>query len=397
MTVVFITQNHPPTFCGIGDYTANLAYAFHALGIETHLICNADQKTSLDSEVQVHPIVEKWNNEGFKTVMEKLAFIKPDWILMQYVPHGFNAKGLPFMLPRLYNQFSANGYGVFTFFHEFFIRTNGAWKVRLKVQLASAFQKHLAKKILNKSEKAATSIDLYAKMLNKMSDTEKVQLIPIGSNILPHNSTPSVKMALKATLSISEDAPIIATFGNRNITDYLADFDKLAEVMPNFIWLICGKTSTPLETLKSRSYIRYAGAMPAFDIYKHLQLADVYFSPDYVSLTGEGGSCNKSTALACGFSLGIPVIGIKGDMNNALLKNGENILLVDMNQKFALYQALKNSIQPSEYTQKLGEKAKELYENTLNWHILAVQHLTLMTDKPANSFFKSLQHTFENF
>jgi glycosyltransferase involved in cell wall biosynthesis len=385
MTVVFITQNHPPTFCGIGDYTANLADAFQKLGIETHIICNADQKSGHLTHIKVYPIVEKWDKTGFKTCMDTLEIIQPDWVLMQYVPHGFHAKGLPLGLPHFYDMLTAKGYSVFTFFHEFFIRSGNNWKT----QLASLAQKYLAKQVLNKSKKAATSIDLYANMLNKLSKNDKVGLIPIGSNILPHKEDPSVLTALKTSLSIKTDAPIIATFGNRNITDYLPDFDKLAEEIPDFVWLICGKTSTPLATLASHSYIRYAGPMSAFDIYKHLQIADVYFSPDPVSPTNEGGTCNKSTALACGFSLGVPVVGIKGDMNNALLVDKKNILLADSYKPFDLYESLKIALKPTNFAQELGENARKLYENDLTWEILAAKHLAIMTGQSAATFLKT--------
>jgi glycosyltransferase involved in cell wall biosynthesis len=377
MTIVFITQNHPPTFCGIGDYTANLADACQKLGIDTHIICNADQKAGYLTNVNVYPIVEQWNQAGFDAVMTCLEGIKPDWVLMQYVPHGFHAKGLPIRLPHFYDMLAGKGYQVFTFFHEFFIRSGQSWKT----QLASFVQKYLAKKVLNKSDKAATSIDLYANMLNAIVKTDKVQLIPIGSNILPHEVDPSVKMALKHHLNIPKDARIMATFGNRNVTEYLPDFDKLAQEIPNFVWLICGKNATPLAMLQSRAYIRYAGPMSAFDIYQHLQLADAYFSPDFVYPSGEGGSSNKSTALACGFSLGVPVVGIKGDMNNTLLQHGRNILLADSRQPLELYKMLQKVLQSTDYADALAQNAYALYENELSWETLAAKHLALMTNE----------------
>jgi glycosyltransferase involved in cell wall biosynthesis len=384
MTVVFITQNHPPTFCGIGDYTANLAEAFQNLGIETHIICNADQKAGFLTQVKVYPIVENWYTSGFKTVMQQLELIKPDWVIMQYVPHGFHAKGLPLMLPYLYDMMSQKGYRVFTFFHEFYTRMAQTWALKF----LGVAQEYLAKQIANKSDKAAANIDLYTEKLNKLIKSDKIGLIPIGSNILPFTVPPSVKTALKAELNIPIDAPIIATFGNRNITDYLVEFDKLVAEIPNLVWLICGKTATPLETLASRSYIRYAGAMSAEDIYTHLQLADVYFSPDLVYPTGEGGSSNKSTALACGLSLGVPVVGIKGDMNNALLKHDENIILADANEPLDLYKSLKTSLLYEDKRQFLGQNAKELYDNHLSWNVIAAQHLALMTAQSPASFLK---------
>ena len=374
MTVAIITANYPPTICGVGDHTLQLVQALLKAGVETHIICGAHQKPELVVEPKIYPIIEEWNKKGFKTTIEKLEKIQPDWVVVQYEPHGYNPKGLPFAILGFYEALTKKKYSVLTVFHEVRVRPGN----KLSTRFISAVETYIARQLTLKSTKVATSIDFYVDLLRGGRKDLPINIVPIGSGIEPVETSSAIKFALKKRYDIPQNVPVIVTFGNRNIEIYLADFDKLAQDMPDFIWLLCGKTSTSPSVLKSRPYIRHTGEMSATDIYQALSLGDVAFLPEPVSPKMEGGSSNKSTALACGFSLGIPIVGIKGDMNNSLLKHDENILLVDMYQPNDLYKSLKICLDTEGSRQRLGQGAADLYNTALAWNIVGKQYLSLM-------------------
>jgi glycosyltransferase involved in cell wall biosynthesis len=263
---------------------------------------------------------------------------------------------------------------VLTVFHEVRVRPGN----KLSTRFISAVETYIARKLTLKSKKVVTSIDFYVDLLRGGRKDLPINIVPIGSGIEPIETSPAVKRVLRKRFDIPLSVPVIVTFGNRNIEIYLEAFDKLAQDVPDFVWLLCGKTSTPPSVLKSRAYIRHTGEMSATDIYQALSLGDVAFLPEPVSPKIKGGSSNKSTALACGFSLGIPVIGIKGDMNNSLLKHDENILLVDIYQPDDLYKSLKKGLDTEESRQRLGQGAADLYNTALAWDVVGKQYLTLM-------------------
>ena len=221
-----------------------------------------------------------------------------------------------------------------------------------------------------------TSIDFYARILNQ--NANKLSVIPVGSNILPTKITPDEQAKLREKYNIPNDAPVIVTFGQRDISAYLKTFDLLKKAFPKLVWLVCGKTATPLSILDNCGYIRHTGKMSAEDIHRHLSLGNVFFMPDYVSETGEGGSCNKSGTLACAFSLGIPIVGTKGDMNNLLLRDGENILLTDLNLPDALFQNLMTCLSSPQFADALSNNATETYQKSLKWDLIAQQFLALI-------------------
>ena len=372
MKVVFLTRNYPPTICGVGDHTYHLATEMLSKGIKTHVICSADQIVQ-SNDINVYPIVKEWNTEGVGLVVDVLKKIQPHWLIVQYVPHAYHPKGLPFALLSLYRAVSQLNVSILTVFHEVKIRPERA----IKTRLISFLQGQLAYKLSNRSSKVVTSIDFYDNNLKKLS-ADKKTIIPIASNILPIEVSLDVKQNLKEKYKISPDAKVICTFGDRNVSDYVPAFDRLLEDYPNLVWLICGKNKTPSVIWRSRSYFRYVGAMPTEQIYQHLSLGDVFFMPDFVSEEGQGGTCNKSGSLACAMSLGIPIVGSKGDMNNKLLIDGYNILLTDIRNPLAVYDALKLCLETQGLSASLGHNARQFYEQSLTWTASAEHFLALM-------------------
>jgi glycosyltransferase involved in cell wall biosynthesis len=368
MKILFITPNYPPTFCGVGDYTYHLAQEMARRGIEMHVICSANQKAQSKNET-VYPVIKRWNRGGVQLAEKIIQDVKPDWVVIQMIAYAYQPKGLPFLVLSLYNRLKKANVKVATTFHEIRIKPEGS----IKKWIVGQLQTYIAHRMRDMSDKVITSIDLYAAMLNAPSD--KLSMIPIGSNIPPIDVSPEESAALKKKHDINSTATIICTFGNRDITPYLPAFDKLVQYQPNTIWLVSGRVHTPIDVLKSRDYIRYVGALPAEDIYRHLVLGDIFFMPDPVNEKGEGGTSNKSTSLACACSLNIPIVATKGDLNNALLLEGEKLLLVDINDTDTLYNTFKMCLDKPDLCAKLGNNAYEFYQNHLTWTVLTDKFL----------------------
>ncbi len=376
MKVVFLTSNYPPTICGVGDHTRHLAHEMSKHGVEVSVICSDNQNAGNLDNIEVFPVVKNCSaldTEGVRSVLQLVKKIQPDWFIVQYVPHAYHPKGLPLKLVKLYNDISKLNIPILTIFHEVKIRPERAFKT----QIMSFLQGKIAYKIANLSGKIATSIDFYSNNLKDIPLSKKA-IIPIASNILPIEVDNAVRENLKKQNKITKETKVVCTFGNRDITSFLPVFDALVKDYPNLKWLLCGKNSTSSTVLNSRSYIQYAGEMTAEQIYKHLSLGDVFFMPDLVSEEGEGGTCNKSGSLACALSLGIPVVGAKGDMNNQLLIDGENILLTDMRNSQAIYQSLKSCLDSAELSTELGKNAQQFHEKSLTWAVSTEQFFKLM-------------------
>jgi glycosyltransferase involved in cell wall biosynthesis len=372
MKIVFFTRNYPPTICGVGDYTHYLAQEMAQKGIEVSVICYDDQTPIQSDKIKVYPVVNSLNTEGSSAIIKLVKSIKPNWFITQYVPHSYHPKGLPFGFPKLYRQLNRLDVPIVTVFHEVKIRP----EKHLKTRIFSFLQAQLADSIADKSSKIVTSIDFYKDYLKAFA--HKISLVPIPSNIPPIEVKDDIKKHLKTKNEIADNAKIICTFGDRNISSFLAAFDKLAIKHPELIWLICGKNSTPSIILNSRPYIRYVGKMSAENIYQYLSIGAVFFMPDDINSAGEGGTSNKSGSLACAFSLGIPIVATKGDLNNKLLIHEKNILLTEITNMSALFEAINRCFNTPNLTTTLSNNARELYDNQLKWPVITNKILATM-------------------
>ena len=97
MKILFITNTFPPNICGVGDYTFFLCRQFVQHGDKCVVVCRKDDcQRAVVEGISVYPVVEKWNESASKIVLGVIEKEKPDIVSLQYVPHGFDAKGLPF-------------------------------------------------------------------------------------------------------------------------------------------------------------------------------------------------------------------------------------------------------------------------------------------------------------
>ena len=111
--------------------------------------------------------------------------------------------------------------------------------------------------------------------------------------------------------------------------------------------------------------------------------------PDDINPKGEGGTSNKSGSLACALSVGVPIVGTAGDLNNRLLLDGQNILLTDIMDAPILSEALRGALNP-EIGRTMGIEARKLYDTHLTWTVLADKFLDIMTPSVKKEHFEIL-------
>lgn len=127
MKVLFICSSGEAGRDGVGDYTRRLALALGErghkavrVGINDRHTENAplwDRATSAAApELIRFPESLSWK-QRFATLRDLDQEFDPDWISLQYVPHGFQAKGLPFQFAWGIAPF-AHGRRVHITFHE---------------------------------------------------------------------------------------------------------------------------------------------------------------------------------------------------------------------------------------------------------------------------------------
>lgn len=333
MKVLFITNNIPPIVDGVGDYTYNIAKQFAEDNHKVYIVCKKNPKINTDIEgITVLPIVEKWDFNCHKRIVKVIKEKGIEIVLLQYVPHGFHPKGLPFALIKLTNKIKECDTKLFTFCHEVFVEEE---KGNIKRTVVSKLMQYIGKRIIDNSDYVATSIGYYRDMILKLSPNKKyVPTIPIASNI-PETDLSDIELAtLKKKLAPNNEI-IISFFGLRNIQTSIDTISEFKQEGYKLKVMLIGKTSNNLPNNLPEDTIK-TGTLDIEEIDKYFKISDIFILPQ----DNIYGCSFKSGSFVAGLRNKLPVITAKGKMTADVLENHKNILFTDFDNK----NELKNSI-----------------------------------------------------
>lgn len=376
MTIALLCNQYPPARDGVGDYTAQLASALIGQGIAVHVIYREAPGIQPVTTASQHPIKGEWGSASKAQVLKIVERIKPDWVSIQYVPYGFDSRGLPFFLPELVRAIRHTGVLVSVMFHEVHVRIKG-----VKGRLLGVLQRQIAKELCREADRCFTSIEYYRNLLAPFR--KDIRLLPVGSNIPAQAILPEQRAQLRRELFPEIDC-IISTFGQRDLTALFQAVSDLEAAGHKLGLLICGHTMHPPVNI---GFVKaqFTGYLPAPEISKYLQCSDLFVLPDYVSPRGEGGSCNKSGSLAAAYAVGLPVIGTLGDMNSSLLQHRKNIWLAGNASAATLGVAIREVLLQPALQVQLRRGSRQLHQQHLNWDHIAANFIS-HTSNLAGSF-----------
>lgn len=322
MKILFITNNFPPIVDGVGDYTYNIAKQFAEHNHKVYIICKNDSQINTNIlGITIHPIINQWNYNCYKPVIKFIKEKEIDVVSLQYVPHGFHPKGLPFSIIKLTKEIKRSNAKLFTFFHEVSVEKE---KGNIKRTLLSILMQHIGKRIIENSDYIATSIEYYRNMIVRLvPDKEEIPLIPIASNIPETKLSKEELFDLKKTLAPNNET-IISFFGIRNIQTSIDAIYELKKNGQKLKVLLIGKTSKhlpnnlPADTIKT-------GTLDIEEIDQYLKISDIFILPE----NNDSGCSFKSGSLAAGLRSNLPIITTKGKLTSEKLCNQDNIFFCD--------------------------------------------------------------------
>ncbi len=198
--------------------------------------------------------------------------MQPDWISFQYVPYGFNRKGLPFYLPAKIKQI-VNGSNWHIMFHEMWIGISSLSPLRHK--LYGFFQKSIALAMIKyiHPKKITTTNYLYQAILRQKNI--EADVIPLFSNIPVSNRDTGFLEQIENKYSIQFDNEmfyVIGVFGTiypmaslpKVLPTVVSSIDRQKKVVVIFF----GRNNHPqelthLKSILSSTIIIELGELPA--------------------------------------------------------------------------------------------------------------------------------------
>lgn len=355
MKILFITNNLPPIVDGVGDYTYNIAKQFVEHKHEVYIICR--KNSQINTQVQgmtILPIVDKWDYNCYKPIIGIIQKKVIDVVSLQYVPHGFHPKGLPFPIIKLTKRIKRCNVKLFTFFHEVSVEKE---KGNIKRTLLSILMHHISKRVIENSDYVATSIEYYKNIILKLvPDKKDISLIPIASNIPATNLSKEELFTLKKELAPNNEI-IISFFGIRNIQTSIDAISSLKDKGYKLKILLIGKTHNLPKTLPNDTI--KTGVLNINEIDKFCKVSDIFILPQ----DNIYGCSFKSGSFVTGLRNALPVITAKGKMTSTILVDKKNILFANFENKDEIRKALLFLLNNPSTALKMGKEAQNIVKD----------------------------------
>jgi glycosyltransferase involved in cell wall biosynthesis len=356
---------------GVGDYTCQLSQALRAKGCDISILTSSDwdgEKTT--NGWNVYPVGGNWRSPlTWRRVLRTVLTLKPDVVVLQYVPHAFEKRGLPVTMVLLSAAIRLIIAGKFiVFFHEVRIKINPR---RIKSLLLGLPMWIISGAIHLLSHQSITSNEAYRRLLSQYG--KDAEVIPVGSNIpLVHHRS----MASQWDVSQGDMVLGVFGFGVRGSEVLLEALAVLKAHLSGLKLVALGAyPEAVMQLLRAaisakgfENQIIIPGYLPADLIAAHFSRIDIFLSLDpSKSLEQWTGTGTKSGTLATAMGFGKPIIAVKGELTDPILEDG-SILLLDQLETAAVVDAVLTLARDPQKREALGAKARSAFEQYLSWN-----------------------------
>lgn len=327
MRILFITPSMEPGKDGVGDYTQRLAEGLRERGVQVLCLSLADRfvtgKSSSHPDKTIRTDASgvfrisaeiSWSKR-ISILQEIISSYQPDWISLQYVPYGFDNKGLPLFLAKRLNSLKGS-FRWHIMFHELWIGVEAGYSFFQKI--VGWIQKKIVRDLLVTTNALVhSSNNEYVSRIQRLGFTAR--LLPLFSNIPVSKKIFSKRDVLQESL-INPDRDnhsprwVLALFGaiypEWSPHDLFKRIDSLraTEGRPPCLVLVLGRSNERMVNKVSEECLHLGWTMlrksdlSPLHISNYLRTADFGLATSPLSLLGKSGS------VAAMIEHGLPVV-----------------------------------------------------------------------------------------
>lgn len=331
MNLLFITGEFPPQISGIGDQTFFLAQKLHDRGFKTSVSTGPSNDNPSFPFVTVQRRSELWGKPAAEEVEAFIEKEKPHVIHIQFHTCSFARKmGIQFFPKHLKKKFPT--IKIVTTYHEF---------------AAPMKRFSLIPMFLSSDANLVTNDRDYERISNRIpfqSFKKKLFYIPMGSGIPKIAFSPEERQALRKKMGLHPEEILLLRFGflhEAAFEEILPLFDAVHILKSRFPVkiMLLGSLSPSLqprlqqaiEDRKLASQVLIEDSLPAIEVSKKIQIADIGLAP-YTD-----GLSERRTGFITLLAHGLPIITTRKGHFPACLQEGRHVLSIAANRNPELW------------------------------------------------------------
>lgn len=358
---------------GVGDYTHFLACHLVRLGYSVAVFGPPCRVPFAETPYTRREVPGAWSLRALLHLVRLAQDERPDVVHLQFVPHGFQSRGLPTplsFLPLLL-RLSGASRPVITF-HELFI----SWEAKIIRRILGFFQRLQALLLASGSCAIIVTLEGRAAWLCRWLPHKRsnISVIPVGSNIQPVSLSSGDRSALRRQFFGSDDVFVLGTFSPRHPAIDLKGVITALTYLPTDVHLLVIGRVSPVRRLALHEHatalgvaqrVFWTGSLTELEVSHALQALDAYVHPH------PSGPSPRSTALAAALAHGLPVIAYAGFEDVAqTYRPGHHLLVVQPSNPYDLAAAVKRLRSEPSLCQSLRAQGKRHYDQYHSWQTI---------------------------
>ncbi len=372
MKFLIISRDFPYIKGGVSDYTYFLSKTL-SKKVDVFVLTSYDERVNKNiKDFKVLPVVEKWGFKGLNEILNFIDSLKPNWIILQYVPYMYSHFGIPFWLIFLYLILKKKKYKICTMFHEVRIL---ALPSKPKYILVAIFQKIIAFFISLFSSKIIINTEFWKKLLGYKDFDKKIKVIPVGSNIIPEKKVFENKKR--------KDEILIGSFGGAKRVRRIHLHLKAAKILKdrgiNVKYLFIGEVPFYYKKLARKLNVdaEFTGHLKKEEAYNKLKELDFFIFFNKYSNKYEAGISLNTSSIASAFSANVPIISNKGVLTDKIL-NGYYIECKP--SEFEIADKIMELIKNPEKIKEIKEKMDYFYKEYISWEKIGGEYIKFLLE-----------------
>ncbi len=367
MHICIISAKIPPTPCGVGDHTYQLARLLVERGVHVTLLTGQQQAASVpDPRIEVRNTIPTWGLRHSNLIVQTIRRIDPDRVLVQWVPQLYHRIGASLGLPVAAQRIYRMGIQIHVMMHELWVVPD-----RPLYWITHPIQKLAVSLFVNGSHSTSVSIRQWTELLREKFPHRRndIHCVPVGSNIVRQNF-PS-RDWIRNKLQIDRDRVIIALFspyGSARDFPLIESVYQKMRSAPSVQWVCIGgdraRLADRLPGLSGDPHCLFTGYLENENVSLWLQASDILFAPFM------DGVCTRRGTIMAGLAHGLAIVTTRGRFTDLPLFSDSGMVLSERNAE-ELSQRLMAWVGDPQARRAAAEESERFHRNHFTWNQIA--------------------------
>jgi glycosyltransferase involved in cell wall biosynthesis len=365
MRLGLISGGYPPDLDGIGDYTWWLA---RTLASQPNVEGSVRVFTALGPErtpapgVEVVPFFDLRRPSSFGNLLSCPVIQELDWLVLQYNPFSFGARGWCPWVPRTLARLRRlpRGPKIAVMFHETVV-PRWPWKFALM----RSWQQPIFRALCRTIDVAFVSTERWRPQVLAANPTVPCDTLPVGPNVPLCELS---RRSARESLEIPVDGLVLGVFGSAHASrrmDWIGESARMiGRERPETSLLYVGPDGPAIVAACDGIKVIDAGIQSAADVGRHLRAMDIVLSPFI-----DGVSSRRGSVIAA-LQHGIPVATTLTRYTDDIFRTGipESLLVSSAGDRVAFAEEVLGNLRARAFSPEAPSTAiAEFFARHFSW------------------------------